>query len=161
MGEGLVLDNEKIDIFLSRLNDDLTFQHAFEIYQDPRQLPFSQEVNVPFLANTAKMSAPDFGRVIEDDRLELIADENGSLAEVVTVSEHGEGKRYKDLGNLTKTIEAFVRQLDQGIAQKMKIIFVADKNLNAAEIERVRQTIQFKIKLVTNEEVTVPRLEFR
>ena len=43
----------------------------------------------------------------------------------------------------------------------MKVIFVADKNLNAAEIERVRQTIQFKIKLVTNEEVTVPRLEFR
>ena len=161
-GDGSVVrDSETINIYLSRLNDELTFQHAFEIFQDQNNLNKGRKGNIPFIRNTAKDLAPNFGREIKDDRLELRADKNGKLAEIITVSEHGEGKRYSNLGELTTTIETFARQLDHGIAQNMKVIFVADKNLNPAEIERVKKAVQFKIKLSNDQEVNVPRLVFR
>ena len=106
-------------------------------------------------------STPNFVQVINQDRIELRANKDGSLAEIVSVSEQGELAKYSSTKELQQTIKSFCNRLPPEVAARMKLVVVADTNLNPKELEQFKSEIKVEINLSNGGSKTIPAISLR
>ncbi len=155
-----VRDVATTELFLSRLNKGLTFHHLYETYRDDLKndpKAKAKKGNIAVGPHIDWDSTPNFVQTINQDRIELRANKDGSLAAIVSISEHGEMARYSDTKAFRKQLESFSRKLPAEVAARMRLVFATDMELNPAELERFKSEIQIEIKL-NGRQKTIPTI---
>jgi len=156
-GEHDVRDTFTTELFLSRLNDGLTFHHLYKVFRDLDLNRHSiRKRNALSKTHIDWNSAPDFARVINQDRIELRANSNGSLGEIVSVSGQGVVARYSDVKSFRQAIEAFCKHLQPEVVARMKIVLRVDSELNDEELERFKSEIKIDVEIKQQPIIAVP-----